>query len=92
MRNETEYITHETSFHLFRTPLAITTPMTTGTRVAYTSKVSVFMVIKYANTAVKNGVVAPIARFNDTGRYLSEMFPLITEAQKTKLSTQILKN
>lgn len=49
-------------------------------------------VIRYANTAVKNGVVAPTAWLNETARYRSEMFPPTTDKQKMKPRDDILRN
>lgn len=46
----------------------------------------------YANPAVKNGVVAPIAWLKETGRNCSEIFPLTTEKQKMTLRAEILRN
>ena len=68
------------------------TPVTTGMRVTYVSQASLFKVIRYAKTAVKNGVVAPIAWLNETGKKRREMLPLTTEAQKTRLRAEIFMN
>ena len=46
----------------------------------------------YAKTAVKNGVVAPIAWLKETGKNRSDMFPNTTDTQNTRLSAAILKN
>ena len=70
----------------------MTTPVTTGTRVAYVSQASLFTVIKYAKTAVKKGVVAPTAWLNDTGRYRSDTLPPTTDVQNTTLRVAIFVN
>eukprot|EP01018_Ginkgo_biloba_P024665 Gb_07131 [translate_table: standard] len=70
----------------------MTTPVTTGISVTYVNHASLLTVIMYANTAVKNGVVAPTAWLKDTGRYLNEIFPHTTEVQKITLSAEIFIN
>mmetsp|Transcript_16340 Transcript_16340/g.42745 ORF Transcript_16340/g.42745 Transcript_16340/m.42745 type:complete len:221 (-) Transcript_16340:4-666(-) len=63
-------------------PLAIITPTTTGTRAMYVVMFSRAPWKKYANKAVKKGVVAPIACVKDTCRYLRDAFPSTMVEQK----------
>jgi hypothetical protein len=74
------------------TPLATIIPTTTGTSDPYTGQASLFMVMAAAKTAVKKGVVAPMAWLKETGRKRREMLPPTTEVQKMTDSAQILTN
>ena len=70
--------------------VAIMTPSTTGTSVRYVTQPSRRRCKTNAMTAVKNGVVAPMAWLNDTGMKRSEMLPPTTDATKTTARTAIL--
>ena len=66
-------------------------PNTIGTSVAYTCIVSFCRMMHSDNTAVKKGVVAPIAWLNDTGMCCRETLPATTEATKMTPSTPIFR-
>lgn len=49
-------------------------------------------VMRKLKTAVKKGVVAPMAWLKETGMYLREVLPQTTEKQKTRERAAILRN
>ena len=62
-------------------------PNTIGTSVTYVSEVSFCRMMNRLKSAVKNGVVAPIAWLKLTGMNLNEMFPPTTDATNTTART-----
>ena len=69
---------------------ASTIPSTIGRSVTYTSLVSFCRMMKSDRSAVKKGVVAPMAWLNDTGMNRRLMFPPTTDATKTTARTATL--
>lgn len=61
-----------------------------GMSVRYTSKVSFWRMMNRLSSAVKKGVVAPMAWLNETGMKRSDTLPPTTEATNTTASTATL--
>mmetsp|Transcript_4541 Transcript_4541/g.11422 ORF Transcript_4541/g.11422 Transcript_4541/m.11422 type:complete len:244 (+) Transcript_4541:165-896(+) len=70
--------------------LARTMPSTMGTRVPYTSMVSFWRMMNSDSSAVKKGVVAPMAWLKDTGMKRRDTLPPTTEVTNTTASTATL--
>ena len=69
---------------------AIMIPRTMGTKVMYVCVLSLCRMMNKERSAVKNGVVAPMAWLKETGMNRSEMLPPTTDATKTTARTAIL--
>ena len=66
---------------------AIMIPKTMGTKVMYVCVLSLCRMMNKERSAVKNGVVAPMAWLKETGMNRSEMLPPTTDATKTTART-----